>query len=134
MPAAIKYHTQISVRHHCFGDKAGGERKGRDRKTTDDAANSGQRHAARQSAVFGELALAGHQKDRADGHNEQRFINNVRERVRHRAVQREFGADTDTGDHESHLIDDAVAQHLASIVLAKPVNDPVKDHEQADKN
>jgi hypothetical protein len=69
---------------------------------------------------------------RADAHQEQPLVEDVRERVRGRAGDGELGADADRRDHETDLADDVVAEQPADVVLEDGVGDAVEGHRDAD--
>ncbi len=56
----------------------------------------------------------------------------MRKRMCGRAVERHRRADADSRDHEADLVDDAVGEDPAHVVLEQRVDDAVEDHVQAD--
>ncbi len=120
------------LRNQRLGRETRSQREAGYRQRADDAADGRQRHGAKQPAEIGALAFAGAVDDHAGAHEQQRLVDDVRERVRRGAVQRHLRADADRADHEADLVDDRVGENAARVVFEQRVDNAVHDHVEAD--
>ncbi len=60
-------------------------------------------------------------ENRAGRHEQQGFVKNMTERVRNCPVDGQFSADAHAAHHKPHLIDQAVGQHPADVILQHSV-------------
>ena len=73
-------------------------------------------------------------KDGSHAHEEQTLEKNVVEGMGERAVDGKLGADSDSDHHEADLVDHAVAENAAQVVLDNGVEDREHGHDGSDRN
>ena len=96
--------------------------------------DKGPGHFLPQPAQLGELAFAGHVQHRAAAHEEEALVEDVGEGVGAGAVDGQFGAEADTGDHVADLADDVVGKQAAAVVFEHGVDDAVEGHDDAQRH
>ena len=87
-----------------------------------------------QSAKLGRFCGADSIQYRAHRHEEQRFVDDVTERVRGCAVDRQVRANTHANDHKAQLIIEAESQYAAKIILDDGKHDREQRHRAANVN
>ena len=91
-------------------------------------------HLFIETAKFGEFASAGHMDNGTCSHEEQTFIEDMGKGMGAGTVDRQGGADTDTGHHIADLADDLPAQESADIIFHGRIDDAVYGHDDAEND
>ena len=100
-----------------FTDEAVEQRHTGNRKGSDHKAPERKRHLFSKTTQLVDSADASRINDRAGTHKEQRFIKDMAESMRCRAVQRHSCAQAYAGDHKADLTDDVVRKQTPHIIF-----------------
>ena len=68
-------------------------------------------------AKFGRFGCPDSMQNGAHRHEQQRFVDNVTERMSGRAVDRQWRSDPDSNHHETELVVQTVREHSTQIVF-----------------
>ena len=118
--------------HHRLRYEAGEERQRRNGGCSDQTEQRRPRHGSMQAAKVGGLGRSDAIEHRAHTHEQQRLVHDVRERVRHRAVDGQLRADAQGAHHEADLVVQAVGKHPPEVVLDHREEDREHGHDRAD--
>ena len=114
-----------------LADEAVEERYTGDGERCHEEAGCHERHPLRHAAELVNLAYTRCINNRTSAHEQQRFIQNMREGMGSSTIQRHRRANANAGNHEADLADDMVAQEAAHIVFHNRISGTIKRHEAA---
>ena len=117
---------------HRFTDKTAEKWESRDRGGADHAAHGGKRHGFMQTAQIGGPYFTGHMQNGTCGHKEQCLVDDVAKGVGNHTIDGKLRSNSDTANHETDLVDEAVGKNPAQIVFNYSVKDRESCHGSAD--